>query len=414
MVPEVHRRPRMPISRRVVLGGALALPAARRAWAQAEKLPLGALYPLTGVLALFGDESFRGLELAVDERNASGGLFGRPIRLVKGDAVDAAAAVSEIKRLITVEKVGAVFGTFASPLVLAASQISELAGIPYFELGAISDPVMDRGFRFLFRSCPTASQFANLSVDVIADVLAPSWGSDRAEVRVAILYEDGLYGSTVSGFQVARLRERGLKMIDKLAYSASTTDLSSAVQRMRGADATVVLHTGYQSDTVLFYRQMRQAGWLPRMVIGAGGGYALSDTASTIGADFDGTMNVGFPPYETSQAVAAGARDVAAAYEKKYGAKPRSGHSLANYVGGLLFFDALSRAGGLDKDKVRDSVRATALAPTQTANGWGAGFDEKGQNVQAAPFVAQWLGGVLRTVLPTEAAMTSLRPKLGA
>ena len=414
MVPNINRRTGMPMSRRAVLGSALALPAVRRAWAQADPLPFGALYPLTGVLALFGDESFRGLELAVDERNAAGGLFGRPIKLVKGDAVDANVAVAEVKRLIGAEKVGLVFGTFASPLVQAASQITELAGIPYCELGAISDPVMDRGFHFLFRSCPSASQFAAHSVDTIADALAPGWGADRDELRVAILFEDGLYGSTVSGFQVARLRERGLNVIEKLAYSGSTTDLSSAVQRLRGADATVVLHTGYQSDTVLFYRQMRQAGWLPRMVIGAGGGYALSDTASTIGADFDGTLNVGFPPYETNPAVAPGAREVAAAYEKKCGAKPRSGHSLANYVGAKIFMDALSRAGSLDKDKVRDAVRATSLAPTQTANGWGVGFDDKGQNTRATPFVAQWLGGVLRTVLPTEAAMTSLRPKLGA
>lgn len=403
----------MSMSRRAVLGSAMALPAARRAWADAEPLPLGALYPFTGLLALFGDESFRGLELAVDERNASGGLFERPIRLVKGDAVDAAAAVIEVKRLIGAERAGAVFGTFSSPLVLAASQMTELAGAPYFELGAISDPAMERGFRTLFRSCSTASQFAGLSVDAVLDTLSPSWGTDRGELRVGILYEDGLYGSTVGGFQVARCKERGLAVVERLAYASTTTDLSSAVQRLRSADATVVLHTGYQSDAVLFYRQMRQAGWQPRMVIGAGGGYALSDTAGTIGADFDGTLNVGFPPYDTNPAVAGGAREVAAAYERKYGAKPRSGHSLANYVGARLFMDALARAGGFEKDKVRDAVRAVSLPPGQTANGWGAQFDERGQNTLAAPVLAQWLGGVLRTIRPETAATAALRPKLG-
>lgn len=404
----------MTIARRAALGGVLALPVVRRARAQADPVPLGALYPLTGMFALFGDESYRGLELAIDERNGAGGLFGRPIKLVKGDAVDASVAVAEVKRLIGPEKVAGVFGTFASQLVLAASQVTELAGIPYFELGAICEPVMDRGFRNLFRSCSTAGLFGALSVDVVSEMLAPGWAVAANSLRIAILHEDGLYGSTVAGVQLARCKSRGLNVIDKLTYSAATTDLGTAVQRLRGADASIVLHTGYQNDAVLFYRQMKEAGWLPRMVIGAGGGYALRDTASTIGPEFEGTLNVGFPSYATDPAVAPGLREVEAAYEKKYGAKPRSGHSLANFVGAKLFLEALSRAGSLDKDKVREAVLGLNVSLQTTANGWGARFDDKGQNTLAWPLVAQWQGGVPKTVLPLEAATAVLRPKLGA
>ncbi|MDT7951793.1 MAG: ABC transporter substrate-binding protein [Acetobacteraceae bacterium] len=408
----------MTLHRRAVLGGAMAFPAAmRRAWAEAEPLALGALYPLSGMLALFGDESYRGLELAVDEQNAAGGVLERPIKLVKGDAVDAAAAASEVKRLIGAERVGAVFGSFASPLVIAASQATELAGLPYFELGAICDPVLDRGFRYLWRSCSSATMLAALSVDTVAETLARAWGMaadpHRANLRVAILHEDGMYGSTVSALQKARCQERGLTVIDTLAYSAAAPDLGAAVQRLRGADVTVVLHTGYQSDTVMFYRQMNQAGWMPRMVVGAGGGYAMVDTATAIGPDFDGTLNVGFPPYAVNPDVAPGLRPVEAAYERKYGTKPRSGHSLANYVGAKLFLGALTRAGSLDKDKVRSAVLASAIALNETANSWGVRFDDKGQNTLALPVVAQWGGNVLRTVLPREAAVAVVQPQLG-
>ena len=72
----------MPLTRRAALGAAAAAPAVlRRALAQPDAIPLGALYPLSGALALLGDESFRGLELAVEDRNAAGGLLGRPVRL---------------------------------------------------------------------------------------------------------------------------------------------------------------------------------------------------------------------------------------------------------------------------------------------------------------------------------------------
>ena len=413
----------MTLYRRAILGGALALPAiVRRAWAQAEPLPFGALYPFSGMLSLFGDESYRGLELAVDERNAAGGLFERPIKLIKGDAVDPAAAATEVKRLIAPEKdrdkVGAIFGSFSSPVVIAASQVTELAGVPYFELGSICDPVLERGFRLLFRSCSSATMLAALSVDTVTETLAAKWGMAheprRAELRIAVLHEDGLYGSTVAALQMSRLKDRNLPVVDKLAYNAAAPDLATAVQRLRGADVTVVLHTGYQSDAVMFYRQMQQVGWLPRMVVGAGGGYAITDTATAVGPAFDGTLNVGFPPYATNSAVAPGLRDIEGAYERKYGAKPRGGHSLANYVGAKMFFDALARAGSLDKEKVREAVKGIDVSLGGAANGWGGRFDDKGQNTLALPVVAQWHGGVLKTVLPADASVAALRPQLGS
>ena len=406
----------MPLTRRAALGGAaIAAPVVlRRALAQPDAIPLGALYPLSGALALLGDESFRGLELAVDDRNAAGGLLGRPVRLAKGDAFDPSQAGGEVRRLMDAERVAAVFGTYASPLVFAASQATELAGTPYFELGAIGDPVTERGFKYLFRSCPVASAFAMLTVDAVNDALAPLWGVDPKALKLAILHEDALYGSTVSGFQAARCKDLGLNVVESLPYAAATLDLSAAVQRLRSAGADVVLPTGYQNALLLFFRQMRQVGGQPRMIVGAGGGHSLQDTANAIGADCEGMLDADFTQYAVNAAAAPGAHDVRAAYEKRYGTKPRSGHSLANYTGARLFLDAMERASSLDKDKLRAAVLATDLSPGATAAGWGAKFDEKGQNTRAKPMLMQWQGGALVTVWPDAAAAGKLRPMFGA
>jgi branched-chain amino acid transport system substrate-binding protein len=410
--------------RRLLLGTALAAlgassraraqtPPAATAVAPANMLALGALYPLSGPLALLGDESWRGLELAADERNAAGGLLGRAIRLVKGDAADQAQAIAEARRLTDTEKVAAIFGTTASPLSFSATQVSELASVPYFELGATADPITERGFRNLFRSCPLASVFAIQSVDTIGEQLAPKWKTEPSAIKIAILHEDGLFGATVAGVQEKRCKETMLNLADRLSYAASTTDLSSTVQRLRGAGIDVVLHTGYANDTVLFYRSMKQAGWKPRMVIGTGAGYSLNDTMQAVGTDFEGTMNVAFPQYRINEKAAPGVGAVAAAYQKKYGAPPRSGHSLANYAGAKLFFDAIARAGATDKDKIRASVLATDIPAAATAAGWGGKFDEKGQNQRAQPFLSQWQNGLLVTIAPADAAVADPIPTLG-
>ena len=63
--------------------------------------------------------------------------------------------------------------------------------IPYFELGAIGDPITERGFRTLFRTCPRASDFAREAVNAVPEALAPAWGVSPAAIKVAILHEDG-------------------------------------------------------------------------------------------------------------------------------------------------------------------------------------------------------------------------------
>lgn len=408
------------IARRPLFGGlaALAAPAGRAmaqavAPAAANELRLGALFPFSGGLGLLGDESFRGLELAAEERNAAGGLLGRPIRLVKGDATGQDQAIAELRRLATVEKVAAGFGTFASHLGFAASQVAELQGLPYFELGAIADPITERGFRNLYRLCPRASDFARESVAAIPELLAGAWSTPADVLRVAILHEDGLYGQTVSGLQESQLRARGLTQVERLGYSARSVELSPVLQRLRAVGADVVLHTGYQNDIVLFYRGMKEAGWRPRMVIGAGAGYSLTDTARSVGPDFEGTLDVDFTQFAVNESVAPGLPAFVELYKKRYGSDPRSGHSLANYVGARLVLEALQRAGAMDREKLRAALLATDVAEGTTATGWGARFDEKGQNLRARPFLAQWQGGRLVTVGPAEAAVAGIRAVMG-
>ncbi len=402
------------IRRRPLLAGLAAMAAAPRiGLAQAAELRFGALFPFSGALALLGDESFRGLEVAVEERNAAGGVLGRQVRLVKGDAVDQAQAIAEVRRLMTAERVSAVFGTYASPLSFAATQVSELQGVPYFEMGAVADPITDRGFRYVFRSCPRSSDFAAVSVAAIPDALAPLWGVDPTTLRIAVLFEDALYGQTVSTFQEQQLRARGLNLVEKLGYSARSAELSSAIQRLRGANADIVLHTGYQNDILLLFRGMQEASWQPRMLIGSGAGYSLTETARSVGPAFNGVLNVDFTQFAVNERFAPGVSTFVDLYKRHYGSDPRSGHSLANYFGTRVFLDAVQRAGGTDKDRIRTAVLASDIAEGTTATGWGARFDERGQNTRAKPFLLQWQDGTLVTVLPQDAAVAPLRGRMG-
>src|SRR3974390_2660760 len=73
------------ISRLAIAAFAVAA-SASLAWGQAEPLRIGAINPYSGPLALYGDEVSRGYQLAIDAANAKGGVPGRKIELLRGDA----------------------------------------------------------------------------------------------------------------------------------------------------------------------------------------------------------------------------------------------------------------------------------------------------------------------------------------
>ena len=403
------------ISRATLVRAVLAAGLVLSAGAASAQTKIGALYPFSGGLALLGDESFRGLELATEERNAAGGVKGQKLEIVKGDAVDPNQAVGEARRLTSVDKVSVVFGTYSSSLSLAATQVTELAGVPYFELGAISDPITERGFKNLFRSNPTARDFAASMVDAIGGAIAPALGVDVKSLKVAIIHEDSLYGQTVAGYQTKRAQEKGINVVETLPYSAKSVDLTPVILRLKSANVDVVLQTSYQNDTVLFFRQAKEQGFKPKAVMGAGGGYSLRETMEAIGAaNMDGALNVDFTQYKTNAAAAPGITEFVAKYKAKYGTEPRSGHSLANYVGAKIFFDVLQNSKDLTAASIRDSVLKVDLPVGATASGWGAKFNEAGQNTRVAPFLMQWQNGELVTVFPEKAAVAKMKTGFGA
>jgi len=407
------------ITRRGALASGIALAATpfgiSRSFAQSGPIKIGALYPFSGGLALLGDESFRGLEIATEERNAAGGVKGRKLQIVRGDAVDPNQAVGEARRLTSVERVTCVFGTYSSSLCLAASQVTELAQVPYFEMGAISDPITERGFKYIFRTNPTAASFARAMVDAVRDAVAPAFKTEPKSLKLGIIHEDSLYGQTVAGYQKKRIQEIGLNLVETLPYSAKSVDLTPVVLRLKSAGVDVVLQTSYQNDTVLFFRQMREQGYKPKAAIGAGGGYSLRDTMQAIGAEnMEGALDVDFTQFNTNPEAAPGMPDFLKKYQAKYGSAPRSGHSLCNYMGAHVFFDAMEAAKDLSAAALRTAVLAVDKPVGSTATGWGVKFNEAGQNERADPFLMQWQGGELVTVFPQKAAVKELKPVLGA
>lgn len=388
----------------VLIAAMLSTFASTAAFAK-EKLELGALYPLSGGLALLGEESWRGAEIARVQRNQAGGINGKEIVFIKGDASTAAAARSEAERLIEQNKVPAILGTFSSSRNMAASEVTARKNIPYFELGAIANTITERGYKTIWRTNPTAADFSRSQVDFILKWLVPKMGKKLEDFRIAIAHEDSDYGTSCSESFKTLAKEAGLSVISTQPYAANTNDLSSVIFRLKQAKADLVVAVSYVNDAILLSRQAYELK-LNCPIIGTGGGHSLQSFADALGEEANGVFNVDFTQYAVNRDYTPGIDEFIELYKKTFNEAPRSGHSLTNYMGAKIIFDVIEKAGGFnDLGKIQKEIMSLNIEPGTTSTGWGVKFSKQGQNIAALPLVTEWIDGKLLTVWPEKAAV---------
>lgn len=400
--------PSPPASRRVALGlGATLLGVPALAQPRNGDLRLGALFPFSGPLAIYGDEVFRGLSLAAAAANEAGGVAGRRLALVRADAADATAAVAETRRL-SGEGVGLVFGTFATGAALAASQAAEQQGLCFVELAAAADPLTARGFRGVFRTAPDAAGLAGLAAAFVTGPVAAALGRSASSLRLAMLTERGARGFALASALLAGFEGTGMAAPENL-ISVPGEDLAPLIARLRAAGADVLIHDSDQAGIVRLAAAMAAEGLRLPVRIGLGAGYSLSDSAAVAGPAIEGAFSLDVPQYAAAAAATPGARRFADAYRTAFGQEPRCGLSLAAFSGAEMAIAALAVARGTERDALRAALLALDRPVGSAPNGWGAAFNEAGQNRRAFGHLHQWQDGRLVTVWPADAATTAPR-----
>ena len=373
-------------------------------------LRIGALYPSSGSLALLGEESFRGAELARRQRNQDGGVAGSQIEYVRADVPDPNVARSEAERLLSRERLQVLIGTYSSALAMTASEVAARRGATYFELGAITDPFTERGYETVYRTNPPAREFAASQIRFIKEWLAPELGKEPSALSIAIAHEDSDYGTSVSENVRNESGPAGLNIASVQPYDAEASDLTPVILRLKKANPDVVIAVSYAQDAVLLSRQAKQQD-LGAPLFGTGGGHSLQSFIEAVGEAGEGVFNVDFTQYEVNSEFTPGLKDFVSAYRDAYDEEPRSGHSLNNFFGANVLFDLLEETDGeLAAEGIGEAASSYTVKEGTTATGYGVGFDKNNQNVRSEPFVTQWRDGTLVTVFPEEAAVTE--PKL--
>jgi branched-chain amino acid transport system substrate-binding protein len=378
--------------------------------AEEDVIKIGTIFSRTGPLANLGLESWRGAELARIVQNQQGGILGKKIIFVNGDAVDPKTAVSEVERLCTVEKVSVILGSFSSSISLAASAKADQHKVVYWELGAVGDQITQRGLKHVFRTCPTGSDLGRDQLRFAVDVLASKIGKTKASIRIASIYEDSAYGTACAEGIRDMAKKIGVNLVIDQSYNFKASDLSSLVMRVKATNPDVILESSYENDGILFFRQAEELGLKARIIVGSGGGMNLPGYQKALGNAIDNKVcNVGYPGYNLNPKYAKGIDTLAELYEKTFMLKPTAVFSVINYMGTMALWDVIKRSGSMDSEKIVNEAVKTDISGDKTLLRYGIifyppGNEKMGQNMLARYFVTQWQNGELVIVYPAEAS----------
>jgi len=388
-------------------------------------IKIGVLNDLTGPFAAAGAlPGHRGTMIAIEMVNEKGGVLGKyKIQPVEADSQSKPdVAINEAERLLNVEKVDMLLGIYSSAIAVPlAEKVDKQKRILWITI-AIADGVLKgRHLQYVFRPQVNSGLYGEFSVRFIADQAPSHLKMKPADVRAALIYEDGPYGTGVAASNDAEIKKQGMKLVLKEGYSASAPDLSSLVTKLKSARPDVIFHTGYNPDITLFLRQGKELGLRTKAIIGHGAGYAQIDKLrEAFREDVDYIYNIDpvasqlLDAKKLKPGLGAIRDDFLARYRKMTGADQIPAHASMGFNHAwILLTDVLPRAiqkyGGWNADAVRKAALDVDIPDGGTIQGYGVKFapaehDLAGQNLRTWPVAMQYIGGKTQVVYPASIA----------
>jgi branched-chain amino acid transport system substrate-binding protein len=308
-------------------------------------IPLGLTTALTGNLALLGTQARNGVEFAVDEINAAGGIEGKKLALTTEDTGASSTDSLNAMNRILEGKPLVIFGSMISPHVFAQTEVVNKSETPFL-VGATNAKVTAQGSKWLFRTHVHDGQLA----DLIPEYLVKSLGKTKPGI-IAVADDYGLGASKGIQASLAKLK---VTPVAVTSYAPSDKDMSAQLLEIKdkGADSLIVF--GRPADVTLVIKQMSDLG-IKLTTIGNSSIVAQTTLNNLSASEADGTYAIGGMIPQTS--TDAKIMDWAKRVQDKY--KVPADNFTVSYYDTVYMLKSIIEKVGCNKPAIRDALAAT-------------------------------------------------------
>lgn len=315
--------------------------------ASGDTIKIGLYATITGTNALAGEMAEKGARLALKEINAAGGVNGQMLELVVyDDKSTPEGAVRAVTRMVDSDHVTAIVGSNSSPNIVAASQITEDAGV--LQVGCGTSPsYTNAGYQYIFRG--TAN--ANLPNAAFVDAMEKT-GAQKVAI-LSIASENGVSGVN----STKALLPASMEVVCEEQYQPTDTDFTGQIAKIIASGADSVILYGTTSDSALAIKQLRSNGYngfiygpealgVPDII--NVGGEAAENVIFGSGAIIPATIDDAANEVEKAMLTA---------FVEEYGEMPVSDVVYRGYDSAKIIAIALQNASDInDPDAIREAV----------------------------------------------------------
>ncbi|QSQ20075.1 ABC transporter substrate-binding protein [Pyxidicoccus parkwayensis] len=331
-------------------GQSAGAPAASPTPTDANTILLGEVGSLTGPEATFGISARNGIELALNEANAAGGVKGKKLAVrvydSQGRPEEGAQAAT---RLITQDKVVVILGEAASSVSMAMAEKAQAAGVPMITPTSTSPEVTKKG-DYIFRVC---------FIDDFQGLVMAKFARENLKLsKVAVLRDNkAAFSMGLADVFTQKFKEMGGEIVSDESYSKGDTDFRAQLTAIKQLKPEAVFVPGYYTDVGIIARQSREVGL--KVPLLGGDGWDSDKLYELGGSALEGSFfSNHYSPDNPDPAL----QQFLKKYKEAYGAVPDSVGVLA-YDAARVAIEAMKRAPDTSGPALRDAIAATKDFP---------------------------------------------------
>ena len=307
---------------------------------------------VTGNFPLAGERTLQGVDLAVEEINAAGGVLGKKLTYIyEDDGNDATTAVNVVTKLLN-EDVVAVIGPHTTGNTLAVQSLYAEAGMPFFSGGTGVKLENEMDNKYFHRIRPS---------DSICGAIAAKFAVENLGAKkVGVDYNNNDFGTGGRDVVVATLQELGVEYVE-VAHNSGDTDMTTQLMNLQAAGVDAVILWTDDAEDVVTARQAYELGLDIPFITSAG--VVMQQVLDQMEPEYvEGWYSAtDFVPANDDPVV----KTFVEAFNAKYGIDPEL-YASAYYGAVKALAAAIEIAGSTDHEAVNDALTQIKDLPAPT------------------------------------------------
>ncbi len=314
----------------------------------AETIKIGFLGAQTGGHASYGIETLKGMQMAVEDINAAGGLLGKQVEIIVEDHGSKHSEAASVTQKLITQGAVAIIGDPTTGITKLAAPIAQGAGVVLLSAGAVGEGVVEFG-DYIYRD----TLLDRVAVPVVTKYLAEELGWKKV---VVITSKNNDYSVSQTALFKKALADNGIEIVAEQSIQDGDQNFSAQVTAISQKEFDGIVFTGYYTEGGLFMKEVRSQG-LKQVLVGGDG--LLSPVLWEMGGEAtEGSMVfTGFaadPERATGKTL-----EFIKKYQEKNGGKLPDMFSAQGYDAVMLIADAIKKAESADPAKFKEALRET-------------------------------------------------------